>query len=259
MQDGKATPTGKMVLSFDLYHLPKTLDVAWYKVKVKPYFPNPMRCRNCQRLGHTKNRCSNAATCEGCNLPPHQPTTCTRDQCANCCDTHPSSDKNCPRFKQMKDVLQIKTIHKCSLGEAFKKYNLNNPPTDTSKRTYAISVKESETTSNNSIARKNDLKTTNCKSTTPTTDYLKRPASSPKTNQEKIAKTTASSYKHQHTINSESNSNYKGIHTENANPTNPSSSPLSNITQQLISNNHYFIPATETSSMQIDTATSSSS
>lgn len=100
--DGQTMPTGKMVVNFDLYHLPKTLDVAWYKVKVSPYYPNPMRCKNCQLLGNTKTRCTNPSTCDGCNLSPHSPTECTRKQCANCGEDHSSSDKDCPRYKQTK-------------------------------------------------------------------------------------------------------------------------------------------------------------
>ena len=46
-EDGTRTCKGDMILTFNLYNLPRVLDVAWYKVKVKQYFPNPMRCRNC--------------------------------------------------------------------------------------------------------------------------------------------------------------------------------------------------------------------
>ncbi|XP_036335273.1 uncharacterized protein LOC118745741 [Rhagoletis pomonella] len=98
-----------------------------------------MICRNCQHLVHTKNRCSKPTTCEGCSLPPHSPDTSTRNQCANCVNEH-SSDTNCPRFNQMKEVLQIKTIYKCSIGEAYKKYNEKNTLTHSTK-SYASKAK----------------------------------------------------------------------------------------------------------------------
>lgn len=123
-EDGTKQCNGYMVLTFNLYNLPKTIDVAWYKVKVKTYFPNPMRCRNCQLLGHTKNKCGNPASCDNCNLPPHQPAECTRQQCANCSDKHPASDKNCPRYIQQKEIIKIKTIDKCSFGAAKRKYEI---------------------------------------------------------------------------------------------------------------------------------------
>ncbi|XP_017462358.1 PREDICTED: uncharacterized protein LOC108355732, partial [Rhagoletis zephyria] len=92
---GERTITGQMVLTFDLYRLPETVDVAWYKVKVQPYIPSPMRCKRCQKLGHTIKRCERNPMCFICNLPPHDPEDCTRIQCANCEEEHPSSDKNC--------------------------------------------------------------------------------------------------------------------------------------------------------------------
>ena len=92
-EDGTRTCKGDMILTFNLYNLPRVLDVAWYKVKVKQYFPNPMRCRNCQLLVHTKNRCADPASCDSCNLPPHG-ENCTRLPCANCTQEHPSSSKD---------------------------------------------------------------------------------------------------------------------------------------------------------------------
>lgn len=117
--------SGYMVLTFNLYNLPKIIDVAWYKVKVRTYFPNPMRCKNCQLLGHTKNKCKNPETCNTCNLPPHPDIQCTRIQCANCFEKHPASDRNCPRYIQQKEIIKIKTIQKCSYGAAKRKYEIN--------------------------------------------------------------------------------------------------------------------------------------
>lgn len=88
-----------------------------------------MRCRNCQLLGHTKNRCKNNTTCDNCNLPPHNPLPCSRTMCANCLGEHPSSNLSCPKYKQLKEILKIKTQSKCSMGEAKKKYIVNCTPT----------------------------------------------------------------------------------------------------------------------------------
>ena len=95
---------GYMVISFNLYNLPKIIDVARYKVKVRTYFPNPMRCKNFQILGHTKNKCKIPVTCNTCNLPPHPDIQCTIIQYANCSEKHPSSDRNCPRYIQQKEI-----------------------------------------------------------------------------------------------------------------------------------------------------------
>ncbi|KAL9903662.1 uncharacterized protein ACN2A1_004383 isoform 1-T1 [Glossina fuscipes fuscipes] len=120
------SPTGRIILTFDRYRLPRTVDVAWYKCKVELYIPNPMRCKNCQRLGHTAKRCTKAASCANCGHPPHT-ESCTRSFCINCNDQHSALDKQCPRFIQMREILKIKTENYCSVGEARRKYRERNP------------------------------------------------------------------------------------------------------------------------------------
>ncbi|KAL9875237.1 uncharacterized protein ACN427_013453 [Glossina fuscipes fuscipes] len=117
---------GKIILTFDRYRLPRTVDVAWYKCKVELYIPNVMRCKNCQRLGHTAKRCTNAASCANCGHPPHA-ESCTRSFCINCNDQHSALDKQCPRFVQMREILKIKTENYCSMGEARRTYRERNP------------------------------------------------------------------------------------------------------------------------------------
>lgn len=120
-------PTGRIVLTFDMLRLPSEVDVAWYKVKVSPYVPNPMRCKNCQKLGHTSKRCRSNATCFACNLPPHNPDLCSRTMCANCSGSHTADDKNCPKYQQLKEILKIKVTEYCSISEARRLYNSRNP------------------------------------------------------------------------------------------------------------------------------------
>ena len=82
-----------------------------------------MRCIICQKLGLTKNHCSNPPACASCNLLPHDNATCSRTSCANCeLSDHAFSSKTCPQFIQTKEILKIKT-QKCSLREATKIYN----------------------------------------------------------------------------------------------------------------------------------------
>ncbi|KAL9887271.1 uncharacterized protein ACN2A1_009460 [Glossina fuscipes fuscipes] len=116
--DGKTrSPTGRIILTFDRYRLPRTVDVAWHKCKVELYIPNPMRYKNCQRLGHA---------CANCGHPPHT-ESCTRSFCINCNDQHSALDKQCPRFVQMREILKIKTENYCSMGEARRTYRERNP------------------------------------------------------------------------------------------------------------------------------------
>ena len=124
--DGKQIPSGVILISFDLYNLPDKINVSWHSVKVREYIPNPMRCKNCQLLGHTSKRCQNPTSCVNCNLPPH--LQCTRTYCANCAEKHPASAKECQQFIQQKEILTIKTTKKCSMREARQIHKTQSTP-----------------------------------------------------------------------------------------------------------------------------------
>ncbi|XP_053968572.1 uncharacterized protein LOC128870001 [Anastrepha ludens] len=120
--------TGTVLLTFNLFKLPEKVEVSWRIAKVKPYYPNPMRCKTCQLLGHTAKRCNNAPSCQSCNFPPHPPP-CSRIYYGNCAGDHPSSSKSCPKYMQSKEILKIKCQNKCSMREAVKLYKEQTPTT----------------------------------------------------------------------------------------------------------------------------------
>lgn len=148
--EDKFIPSGLMLFTFDLYQPPTTVEIGWYKAKVNEYIPNPMRCRNCQLLGHTKKRCDKQQICETCNLPSHMSEICTRTMCANCQEPHPSSSLNCPKYKQNKEILTIKTRNKCTMAEAKRTYYQLNPSNSQSNGN-AYSQKLRQTNSINSL------------------------------------------------------------------------------------------------------------
>lgn len=125
--DGVLKPTGVILISFDSYFLPEKIDIAWITTKVRPHYPNPMRCKICQKLGHTQKFCKNLPACPICSLPPHIPDACIRTFCANCSGEHAASSNTCPKYMQAKEVLKIKTQEKCTLKEANKIYKIRNP------------------------------------------------------------------------------------------------------------------------------------
>ncbi|XP_054729389.1 protein PF3D7_1417600-like [Anastrepha obliqua] len=157
--NGEKVPTGRIVLTFNLYKVPHDIDIAWYSVRVEEYFPTPMRCRNCQLLGHTIKRCNNNPTCENCNMPPHNPELCQRTMCANCLGSHSASDKYCPLYLQQKEILKIKTQNKCNYKEAKRLYKIHNPTPVNSKQSYASVANstqpQSSTLNSNSISLSN--------------------------------------------------------------------------------------------------------
>lgn len=271
IDDGTIQCNGNMVLTFNLYNLPNVIDVAWYKVKVKTYFPNPMRCRNCQLLGHTKNKCSNQASCDICNLPPHDSTKCTRVQCANCRDEHPSSDKNCPRYIQQKEI--IKTLDKCSFGAAKRKYEINiksNTIPD-NLQTFSEIIKETDNLNNQTTKIQQKRNATSPKPKKIVKKLSRRNSLSSSSNENENIPSTSNTVKKSKTINSTSNSTTTNISssqpkiisttTVQKEPTkqntesltidtdsdiiNEVSSPLGKITQTLIDKEQYFIPTSE--------------
>jgi len=94
------------------------VDISWYSVKVREYIPNPMRCKNCQKIGHTARNCDDPTMCSTYNHAPHPPAPCSRTVCANCSGQHPASSPACPAYQQQRDLLKIKTTKKCSMREA---------------------------------------------------------------------------------------------------------------------------------------------
>ena len=65
-KERKVIPTNTLFLTFGSPELPKEITVGYLKVKVDLFVPNPMRCFNCNKFGHTNQRCKVAAKCPDC-------------------------------------------------------------------------------------------------------------------------------------------------------------------------------------------------
>lgn len=170
--NNKPQPTGVCLLTFDRYHLPDSVQVSWHSARVRMYTPNPMRCKKCQKLGHTTKRCNNASICDTCGLPPHDPEVCSRKYCVNCANDHPSSSNSCPKYIQSKEIIRIKTQKKCTMRGAIKLYNENNttPTSLISHKSFATVTKETNTQVNDKEMNVNQtLKTSNISSPKPNT------------------------------------------------------------------------------------------
>ncbi|GFU92237.1 hypothetical protein TNCV_1509621 [Trichonephila clavipes] len=69
--------------------------MAYIRCPVRPYIPNPLRCFQCQRYGHSKNVCRGQPTCPRCGESDHDSADCkNKEQCLNCKDN--SSDSSTP-------------------------------------------------------------------------------------------------------------------------------------------------------------------
>ena len=162
-RDGdKYVPSGVILLTFNLYHLPSKLDISWRTVNIREYIPTPMRCKSCQKLGHTQKHCKNTPMCCNCNLPPHNDEKCSRTQCANCIAQHPASSKECTKFAQAKEILTIKTKNKCTMREAMKKYRDSMPASShPNTSTYSSIAKQQVFQKNNHLPSNQPPSTSN--------------------------------------------------------------------------------------------------
>ena len=118
---------------FDRQILPYCVTAGIHRLDVRPYVPPPLRCYNCQRFGHTQERCRSEQKCS-CGSPPHGDDPCPDPpKCINCGLAHSCRSRNCPTYKREVQIQTIKTSERLSYSEAKKRV----PTAKTSETTYA--------------------------------------------------------------------------------------------------------------------------
>lgn len=67
-EDNKFMPseTVLIIITFATHKLPEQLRIGYEAVRVRPYIPQPLRCRNCLRFGHPTAACKSIETCTNC-------------------------------------------------------------------------------------------------------------------------------------------------------------------------------------------------
>ena len=111
-------------------------DQYWIPEKeTRPYIPNPQRCFQCQKFGHTKNSCKGKAVCAGCGEEGHNLDDCQNEpKCVNCQGDHVAISRDCLKWKIEKDIMTLKYTEKISFADARKRLQ---PSFDPSKDLYA--------------------------------------------------------------------------------------------------------------------------
>ena len=79
---------------------------------------NPMRCFNCNKSGHTSQRCKVAAKCTGCGKDKHESQCDGPRLCSNCNGPHASSAKDCPVWQKEKEFQRVHVEKRISFPEA---------------------------------------------------------------------------------------------------------------------------------------------
>ena len=126
-RSGKTILTSTWILTFNTPKLPSVLYVDHLKLLVRPYTPNPMRCYNCQRYGHTSKRCTSKPICSKCgklcmnddDKQNHFDNCTVSSWCPNCRQSgHKASSKECTRWKHEKAILDYKAQHGGTFAQA---------------------------------------------------------------------------------------------------------------------------------------------
>ena len=98
---------------------PDRIDLGvWGTFPVRTYYPEPLRCYNCQRFVHHKSTCFSNTRCAVCS-GRHETSACinkhkkgeqTNPRCPNCKSNHPAWSRRCPeRLNQIQAKVPERT------------------------------------------------------------------------------------------------------------------------------------------------------
>ncbi|GFS93562.1 putative RNA-directed DNA polymerase from transposon X-element [Trichonephila clavipes] len=98
-RDGQVLNTKHLILTFSTPELPQFVTAAYLHCPVRPYIPNPLRCFQCQRFGHSKTVCRGQRNCSRCAEVGHDSADCkAKERCVNCKGDHSSFSRSCPNM-----------------------------------------------------------------------------------------------------------------------------------------------------------------
>ena len=137
-RDTEKVPTETLFSrTFNNPDLPKEITVGYLKVKVALFVPNPMRCFNCNKFGHTSQRCKVAAKCPGCGKDKHEGQCVGPKLCSNCNGPNASSAKDCPVWLKEKEIQCVPVEKRISFPEARQLVEAKMPTVISGGKTYA--------------------------------------------------------------------------------------------------------------------------
>ena len=121
-RNGTKVPSDTYVLTFRTPKLPTLITAGYMKLRVDLYIPNPLRCFNCHRYGHTANYCDDYMShfCLKCGEKGHTIDVCKKENptCVNCKGPHQADSKDCPVWIKQKKIVKVKCAkHPLSRGK----------------------------------------------------------------------------------------------------------------------------------------------
>ena len=117
-------PTNSIVITFNSPSPKHQVFVLNQAFDVKPYVALPIRCFKCQKFGHMKTRCSKTDICPKCSeAHPENECKASTMRCSNCHGEHASSDRQCPKYVELRAVLEISARKGVPIKEAKKEFH----------------------------------------------------------------------------------------------------------------------------------------
>ena len=148
-------PTATFILTFNIYVCSSRRhpNQDWFSGPCALYIPLPRHCFNCQRYGHSSEKCRRPVLiCEQCGgdiAGDHPRDRCHLSaSCFHCKEPYNTSSKSCLRYIFEKQLLALKTKEHLTFSEARSRLNLIFP--DLSK-TYASVTNTSQPNSTTSL------------------------------------------------------------------------------------------------------------
>lgn len=139
-------PTNILILTFGGTELPDRIYCGYLTYKIRIFYPNPLRCYQCQKFGHGSKNCRSSTACGFC-AESHNTELCPRNcepKCFNCKDSHPAYSRNCIHFLRETEIIKIKVDQKTTFENArrlFKQQCENiQSRVSITKETYAATV-----------------------------------------------------------------------------------------------------------------------
>jgi len=136
---GEHINTNSYILTFVKCELPKTINVGYLRLPVRPFTPLPFRCHRCFSYNHQAKFCKVNEKCFWCGEVKHPLVLGRCDsqaKCVNCNQCHPSTSKICPEYVKEKEIKEIETHQKLSHKQARELYEKSR-----NHRSYASVVK----------------------------------------------------------------------------------------------------------------------
>ena len=132
--------TGRYILTCDTPLPPREIKVGFILCRTEIYIPNPTRCFQCQRFGHSKKFCRRSPVCANCGAEDHIEDDCQNEPCCyNCQGPHPVYARGCPAWQKERAILKIKYETNISFPEARRR--VEGTAIDPNKMSFANATK----------------------------------------------------------------------------------------------------------------------